>query len=71
MKNKRGLGVIEIVILIAILVALALAFRGHIIGFFNTVIEQAFPTEEVTDLDDDIIQAPSIDDAENDNDEDS
>jgi Flp pilus assembly pilin Flp len=57
LKEEEGLGVIEIVILIAVLVALALAFRGHIVGFFNRIIKQAFPDgDDVGDLGREIIQ---------------
>jgi Flp pilus assembly pilin Flp len=46
LREEEGMGVIEIVIIIAVLVALALAFRGHIVRFFNKIIGQAFPDSE-------------------------
>ena len=40
LKEEDGLGTVEIVLLIAILVGLALAFKESIAGFVNEILEK-------------------------------
>jgi len=42
MKKEDGLGTVEIVIIIAVLVGLALIFRNQIYSFVNQVFERIF-----------------------------
>ena len=42
LKDENGLGTVEIVIIIAILVGLALIFRKQIISFVNQLFEKIF-----------------------------
>lgn len=51
LKEEDGMGVIEIVIIIAVLVTIALVFRERIFGFFEAIIDRAFPTDEIDDDD--------------------
>ena len=44
--NEKGLGTVEIVIITAILVGLALLFREQIIQFLNTIIGKIFENAE-------------------------
>lgn len=45
LKEEDGLTTVEIVIMIAILVGIALIFRKAIFGFVNDMIEKIFKTE--------------------------
>jgi len=47
-KEEDGLGTVEIVVIIAVLVGIALIFRKAIIGFVSTVIGKIFG-KNVTD----------------------
>ncbi|MCL2741050.1 MAG: hypothetical protein FWE70_02930 [Oscillospiraceae bacterium] len=40
--DRSGLGTVEIVIIIAVLVGIALIFRNAIIGFVTGIIDQVF-----------------------------
>ncbi len=42
LKEEDGLGTVEIVIIVAILVGIALIFRTAIIGFVKTILGQIF-----------------------------
>lgn len=42
-KNKRGISTVEIAIIIAVLVGVALIFRGAIISFVNDILQNMFP----------------------------
>lgn len=42
MHGEKGLGTVEIVIIIAILVGIALIFRNAIIGFVKSILGQIF-----------------------------
>ena len=44
-KNKKGFSTVEVVILIAVIVGLALIFRTSIIGFVSGVIGKMFPAD--------------------------
>ncbi|MDD3960010.1 MAG: hypothetical protein GX099_02155 [Clostridiaceae bacterium] len=41
-ENKKGMGTVEIVIIIAILVALALVFRGALTHYANNIMDYVF-----------------------------
>ena len=45
LKEEDGMGVIEIVIIIAVLVTIALVFRERIFNFFQKISEIAFPDD--------------------------
>lgn len=42
MKEEDGLGTVEIVIIIAVLVAIALIFREKIVGFVSAITDKIF-----------------------------
>jgi len=46
-KEEDGLGTVEIVIIIAILVGIALIFRHSIIKFVTRIIDQVFGNENI------------------------
>jgi len=46
-KSKKGMGTVEIVIIIAILVALALIFRTTLIGFAQNLMGSVFNDNNV------------------------
>ena len=46
-KDNRGLGTVEIVIIIAVLVGLALIFRDSIVGFAVRIMDKVFNSEDV------------------------
>ncbi|MCX7921653.1 MAG: hypothetical protein N3B21_06520 [Clostridia bacterium] len=49
-KEEDGLGTVEIVIIIAVLVGVALLFRNRLIGFVNDMIDKIFPdTDTIQD----------------------
>jgi len=47
LKDKRGLGTVEIVIIIAVLVGLALIFRDSIVDFAVRIMNKVFNSEDV------------------------
>jgi hypothetical protein len=47
LKKQKGLGVVEMVIIIAVLVALALAFRRQIGGFAGRLFKATFEQENI------------------------
>ena len=51
-KKRQGMGTIEVVIIVAVLVALALIFKDFIIGLAQNIFEkiQANATSAVSDL---------------------
>lgn len=51
MKEEDGMGVVEIVLIIAALVAIAILFRNTIIGWVSALLERLFP---------DVPDAPAI-----------
>lgn len=46
-KDNRGLGTVEIVIIIAVLVGLALIFRDSIVDFTVRIMNKVFNSEDV------------------------
>jgi hypothetical protein len=46
--NKRGMGTVEIVIIIAVLVALALVFREGLMHYAGNVMDYVFDEGRVT-----------------------
>lgn len=48
-NNKKGMGTVEIVIIIAVLVALALVFREGIMNFGKTIMNFCFDDAKVID----------------------
>ena len=47
MKSKKGMGTVEIVIIIAILVTLALIFRSSLMGFAQNIMSKVFDDSNV------------------------
>jgi len=47
-RNKRGMGTVEIVIIIAVLVALALVFREGLTTYANNVMHFVFDEGRIT-----------------------
>ncbi len=47
-RNKRGMGTVEIVIIIAVLVALALVFREGLTRYAGNVMQYVFDEGRVT-----------------------
>ena len=47
MKEEDGMGTVEIVIIIAVLVGLALIFRDAIIGFATNVMSGLFASDQI------------------------
>ena len=45
--GKKGMGTVEVVIIIAILVALALIFRSTLMGFAKNIMDTAFDDQNV------------------------
>lgn len=41
-RNEKGINTVEIVVLVAIAIGLALIFREQIIGFLNSIFSNAF-----------------------------
>ena len=42
-RGERGISTVEIAIIVAVLVGIALIFRGAIMGFVNDIISNMFP----------------------------
>jgi len=42
-RNEKGISTVEIAIIVAVLVGIALIFRGAIMGFVNDIIQNMFP----------------------------
>lgn len=53
-KEEDGLGTVEIILIIAVLVGIALVFRKHIITFVNDIIGKVFPQESKIQKNDDL-----------------
>ncbi len=49
-KEEDGLGTVEILLIIAVLVGIALIFRNQIINFVNGLMDKVFP--DVSDIQD-------------------
>lgn len=47
-KNRRGMGTVEVVIIVAVLVALALIFRGAITSYARSVMDFVFDEGRIT-----------------------
>lgn len=45
--NKKGMGTVEIVIIIAVLVGIALLFRDGLTGYANTIMQFCFDSNKV------------------------
>lgn len=45
LKQEDGLGTVELVIILAVLVGIALIFRGYIFDFVDTIMENIFGNE--------------------------
>lgn len=45
LKNKKGFGTVEVVILIAVIVGIALVFRTAIVDFTGNIIDNMFPSD--------------------------
>jgi len=45
--NKRGMGTVEVVIIVAVLVGVALIFREAIFGFVNDIIGSIFNDSDI------------------------
>lgn len=42
-KEEDGMGTVEIILIIAVLVGIALVFRNQIINFVNVIMSKVFP----------------------------
>lgn len=49
-KDEKGMGTIEIVILIAVLIGLAFLFRAFAVGFFTDLTEGIKQNNQIDDL---------------------
>jgi hypothetical protein len=58
MKEEDGMGTVEIILIVAVLVGIALLFRARIIEFVNGMIEKIFPNNNLGDNND--ITTPTI-----------
>lgn len=58
LKEEDGMGTVEIILIIAVLVGIALLFRARIIEFVNNMIEKIFPNNNLGDNND--IVTPTI-----------
>ena len=47
-RSKKGMGTVEIVIIIAVLVALALIFRNSLMAFAGKVMDYCFDDNKIT-----------------------
>jgi hypothetical protein len=45
--NDQGLGTVELVILIAILICIALIFKNHLIDFVNALIDKNLDVDSI------------------------
>lgn len=45
LKQEDGMGTVELVIILAVLVGIALIFRGYIFDFVDTIMENIFGNE--------------------------
>jgi Flp pilus assembly pilin Flp len=45
-KDEEGLGTLEILLIVAVLVAIAIVFRNYIIDFFNDIMGNAIETRK-------------------------
>ena len=45
--SEKGMGTVEIVIIIAVLVGIALIFRDSILGFATTIMDRLFGSSEI------------------------
>lgn len=59
-KDEKGMNTVEIVIILAILVSIALIFRTSVFGFVKNNINRVFTDENVKQMEDNII--PEIED---------
>ncbi|MBN2558530.1 MAG: hypothetical protein JXB33_07245 [Clostridia bacterium] len=48
-KDRRGMGTVEVVIIVAVLVGVALIFREAIVGFVKDIIDSVFNDSEIVD----------------------
>jgi hypothetical protein len=56
-RRDEGMGTVEIVIIIAVLVGIALIFRDSIIAFASDIMEALFSNDQInTDVDPSIIR---------------
>ena len=49
-KNEKGMGTIEIVIIIAVLIGLAFLFRTFVMGFFSDLTKGIKDNNQINDL---------------------
>ncbi|MFO7611114.1 MAG: Flp1 family type IVb pilin [Clostridia bacterium] len=47
--GRRGMGTVEVVIIVAVLVGVALIFREAIVGFVKDIIDSVFNDSEIVD----------------------
>lgn len=52
LKEEEGMGTVEIVIILAVLVSIALIFRNTVMDFVRTTIDNIFGNGELTPTDD-------------------
>ncbi|WP_010248075.1 Flp1 family type IVb pilin [Acetivibrio cellulolyticus] len=47
LKEEDGMSTVEIVIIIAVLVGLAILFRGYIVSFVKDILEKVFQSDQI------------------------
>jgi uncharacterized protein YxeA len=40
-QDQRGVGTLEIILILVVILAIAIAFRKYIVDFFNSVLQEA------------------------------
>lgn len=58
-KDEEGLGTLEIILIIAVLLILAIAFRKWIIQWFQNLLDNS--NETIREIEEDEINVPTID----------
>ncbi len=49
-KEEDGLGTVEIVVIIAILIGIALLFKSHIFAFVRNLLDQIFGEKQIENI---------------------
>ena len=47
LKDESGLGTVEIVVILAVLITIAILFRNQLIGFITDLMDRIFGTDPV------------------------
>ncbi len=49
-RSKQGMGTLEVVLIVAALLALGILFHKHIMNFAQNVFESVFAQDKITDM---------------------